>query len=137
MANQPPLEYNVELIGSGKMVEVLMRAGVGAGPALARGLYEEGQLAFRDSQKQVPYRFGTLKDSGRLEEPVMQGDGVEVVISYGGDARKYAAAVHELDKNYNKGKKRYYLLDPVQARVPGFDGRIAKRIERVIGEASA
>lgn len=129
--------YNVELIGSGKLIHMLLQAGVGATPALARGLYEEGQLAFRESQKRVPYRFGVLKGSGRLFEPEVNGDDITVTLGYGGSARKYAAAVHELAKNYKNGKQRFYLLNAVETRIPGFDGRIAKRIERIIGEASA
>jgi hypothetical protein len=128
----------VDLVGSDRLIRLLIAAGGGAGEAMERGLYEEGQLAFRGSQKEVPYRFGILKGSGRLFPPSSDGAGnVEVVLGYGGAAKKYAAAVHELDKNYNNGKKRYYLLDPVQARVPNMDARLAKRIERIIGEANA
>ena len=129
--------YDVELIGSGKLINLLIQTGAEATPALARAIYEEGQLAFRGSQKKVPYRFGILKGSGRVFPPDVNGEDVEVVLGYGGDARKYAAAVHDINKNYRNGKTYKYLLNAVEERVPGYEGRISKRIERIIGEASA
>ncbi|WIC89048.1 hypothetical protein SEA_OTTAWA_105 [Arthrobacter phage Ottawa] len=129
--------YSVELVGSGKLVHMLIQAGAEATPALARALYEEGQLAFRTSQKRVPYRFGILKGSGRVFPPEVQAGDVNVTLGYGGNARKYAAAVHEINKNYRNGKSYKYLLTAVEERVAGFDSRIAKRIERIIGESSA
>lgn len=131
------LVYRMEMLGNERMIKLLLQAGPAAVPALARGLYEEGQVAFRNSQKEVPYRKGILKGSGRLHEPQIMGDNVVVRISYGGAAMKYAAAVHELDKNYNKGKKRHYLIDPVNARVSLLGASLAKRVARIIGEASA
>lgn len=125
--------YSSLIVGGDQIVRLLLRAGAGVGPALARGLYEEGQLAFRDSQKQVPYRWGILKGSGNLSEPAVSGTNVDIEITYGGGAMKYAMAVHELDKNYRSGKKRYYLLDPVQARIPNMDRRLGRRIERIMG----
>ena len=44
------LIYNMEMLGSDRTIKLLIEAGVQAAPVLARALYEEGQLAFRDSQ---------------------------------------------------------------------------------------
>lgn len=126
---------SIELIGSDKLIDLLIRVGAQGTPALARGIYEEGQLAFRTSQKRVPYRFGILKGSGRLFEPVVQGDQVDVTLGYGGAARKYAGPVHEIAKNYRNGKTHKYLSSAVEERQPQMDARLAARIERIIAGA--
>lgn len=136
MAGQEPVVVaDIELVGSDKLIELLIRVGAEGTPALARALYEEGQLAFRTSQKRVPYRWGILKGSGRLFEPTVQGDSIEVVLGYGGSARKYALAVHELNKNYKNGKQYKYLSSAVEERQPQMDARLAARIERIIAGA--
>lgn len=129
--------YTADLVNEEALIRMLISVGAKAAPALARGLYEEGQLAFRVSQQRVPYRWGILKGSGRLAEPEMNGTSVEVKLSYGGSAEKYAMAVHEISKNYRGGKQSKYLLSAVEDRVPGFDARLAHRIQRIIGESSA
>lgn len=126
---------SIELVGTDKLVNLLIRVGADLTPTLARAIYEEGQLAFRTSQKRVPYRFGILKGSGRLFEPVVQGDDIDVTLGYGGAARKYAMAVHEIDKNYRSGKTHKYLSSAVEERVPQMNARLTARINRIIAGA--
>lgn len=128
---------SVNLLRNDSLIKRLVGAGGEATPAMAKGLYEEGQLGFRDSQKQVPYRKGILKGSGRLFQPTVSGDRVDVTLGYGGAARKYAAPVHDLNKNYRKGKKWHYLSDPINKRAEGMDRRMAKRIERILSEGAS
>lgn len=129
--------YDVQLVGTEALVKLLIAAGAEATPALARALYEEGQLAFRTSQKRVPYRFGILKGSGRVFPPEVNGDDVDVTLGYGGAARKYAIHVHEINKNYRNGKTYKYLSSAVEERQAGMEARVAKRIDRIMGENSA
>lgn len=133
MSRDPLVTADVTLVGADALIGLLITAGAEAAPALARGVYEEGQLAFRTSQKRVPYRWGILKGSGRLFEPVVQGGGVEVTLGYGGAARKYAAAVHEINKNYKNGKTYKYLSSAVEERIPGMEDRLAARISNILG----
>lgn len=127
----------VRLIGSKELTRALLSSGPAIVEDFARGIYEEGQLAFRQSQKEVPVRDGYLKNSGRLHQPVIRGTRVDVDITYGSSAVDYAAPVHELQKNYRGGRKRYYLKDPVQARVPNMEARLARRIQRIVRQRMA
>lgn len=127
----------VTLLGHEKLTRALLTSGPLIVEDLSRGLYEEAQLAFRQSQKEVPVRDGYLKNSGRLHLPVISGSKVNVDITYGSTAVDYAAPVHELNKKYRRGRKRYYLRDPVQARVPRLEIRLAKRIQRIIDRRGA
>jgi hypothetical protein len=91
-------------------------------------------LAFRQTQKEVPVRKGYLKNSGRLGQPEHTAGGdIEVAITYGSSAADYAAPVHDLNKNYNNGRKWHYVSDPVQGRVDGLEARLGKRINRILG----
>lgn len=126
--------YEVEVLGQDALISALLDAADGAPEALGQGLYEEGQMAFRQTQKEVPIRKGYLKNSGRLSPPEMTGGGnVSVAITYGSSATKYAAPVHDLNKNYRNGRKWHYVSDPVLARVDGMEARLAKRITRNLG----
>lgn len=127
-----PLAIDVQLAGVESLVRMMVQAGAQAPEALGKGLYQEGQLAFRQSQKEVPVRWGNLKDSGRLWPPMVVGGNVEVRITYGSTAVQYAAAVHEKNKKYRKGRKWKYVYDPVTARVDGLEGRLGKRIARIM-----
>lgn len=51
-------------------------AGIGA------GLYAAGTAIMADSQALVPVDTGTLKRSGQVEEPVLEGDSMSVTLGY-------------------------------------------------------
>lgn len=128
--------YDVEVLGQDALISALLDAADGAPEVLGQALYEEGQMAFRQTQKEVPIRKGYLKNSGRLSQPEMSGNGdVYVAITYGSSATKYAAPVHDLNKNYRNGRKWHYVSDPVLARVDGMENRLAKRINRNLGRS--
>lgn len=92
-------------------------------------------MAFKQTQKEVPIRKGYLKNSGRLSQPEADGAGnISVGITYGSSAAKYAAAVHDIDKNYRNGRKWHYVADPVMRRVNGMEDRLAARINRILGK---
>lgn len=102
---------------------------------LGRALYEEQQLLFRKSQKQVPFRFGVLKGSGRIMEPAVRGTNVDVESGYGGAASKYAEIVHNSDRmSFRNGKKAHYLSDPLEEAKVGMEGRLLKRIAKIASE---
>lgn len=126
--------FDVNLIGQDALIKVLTKAARGAPEVLGNALHEEGQMAFRQTQKEVPVRKGYLKNSGRLGQPESSPGGtISVAITYGSTAADYAAPVHDLNKNYRGGRKWHYVSDPVMGRVRGLDGRLAKRIERNMG----
>ena len=68
--------------------------------AVARALYAEAEGIMADSKEHyVPVDFGVLRDSGTVEEPVIEptaeGTVISVTMGYGGAAAAYALAVHE------------------------------------------
>lgn len=67
-----------------------------APPALGAALFVEAEDIMGESKENfVPVDFGTLRSSGHVQPPVVDGTVVEVAMGYGGAAAKYAAAVHE------------------------------------------
>lgn len=95
----------------------------------AAGLYQAGTVLMATSQAIVPVDTGTLKRSGDVEQPVVDGDSVSVTVGYGyggveGD-RGYGFWV-EVREYTESGKKvfhkpptqAHYLSDPVKAIGP-------------------
>jgi hypothetical protein len=127
-------QWGAEVLGQDALIRVLLQAAGGAPQVLGEALHEEGQMAFRQTQKEVPVRKGYLKNSGRLSQPEGSGAGnVTVTITYGSSAADYAAPVHDLNKNYRNGRKWHYVADPVMGRVDGMEARLEKRIARILG----
>lgn len=126
---------HVEVMGLPLLMETLVKGGAEAPAMLAAALLEEAHIAFRISQVEVPYRTGVLKGSGRVSAPAIVGSEVVVEVSYGGAALAYAYVMHRgLTKagnpiHYRNGKKAQYLSDPILARLPGMDTRIAERVQ--------
>ena len=92
---------------------------------------------FRQSQEEVPYEEGTLKESGRWESPKKQADGTIVgSVHYGGadsPAGAYAVAQHE-NRDYahsTPGTKAHYLRDPAEDHRPLLKKAIEREIARI------
>lgn len=96
---------------------------------VAAGLYSAGSTLMAMSQQLVPVETGTLKRSGRVDEPVVADDSVSVTVGYGyggeeGD-RQYGYWV-EFREYTESGKKvrhtpptqAHYLGDPARAIAP-------------------
>lgn len=73
--------------------------------ATPRGLYEAGQVVARDSGQQVPLDTGDL-----LRSQAVTVEGQTVTISYD---TPYAIRWHEQDANFQRGRKKKYLEDPI------------------------
>lgn len=103
------------------------------------GLYEAGTKIMAESQILVPVETGTLKRSGTVEEPVIDGDSATVTLGYGygeqinpnsGEpATGYAVFVHEnLEARHSPPTQAKFLEQPAAA----FAGELAPTIEAAI-----
>lgn len=128
------MPWSIKWLDREPLARMLAEAGDEIVPALAQALYEEGQLAFAESQRLVPRDTGTLAGSGTLEPPDTTGTAVTVRLGYGGAASDYALIVHE-DPNatHTGGRTFKYLEVPVLARVPKLEQNVAARINRILG----
>lgn len=127
--------WSIELLNHRQVIALLAQAESNAVPMLGRALYEEGQLIFRNSQKQVPFRFGIAKGSGRLLEPQVAGTQVEVTVGYGGAASKYIEIIHNTKTmSFRNGKKSHFVEDPVEQAQMGMDARLLKRVSKIAAE---
>lgn len=125
----------IELIGAPELAKILATAGARAIPALKQALNEEGQIAFRDSQRLVPVDTGTLRRSGILEPAKEKGTSIEVVMGYGGAASAYALKQHEnLSYRHKEGKQAKYLEQPVMQRQAKLSQNIQKRMQRILSK---
>jgi hypothetical protein len=125
----------IELVGAKELAEILAVAGAKAIPALKQALNEEGQIAFRNSQRIVPVDTGTLRRSGVLLPAKENGTSVEVVMGYGGAASAYALRQHEnLNYRHREGKQAKYLEEPVMQRKVKLAENIKRRMQRILSK---
>ena len=101
-------------------------------PVITKALVEGMQVAFRDSQRQVPVRTGVLKNSGQLKEPVELLHAVSVAITYGGAASAYAQYQHDnRTLHHPNGGKAGFVIDPIHAAVPDIMARMQAGLEKL------
>ena len=99
----------------------------------AMALMQEAQLMFAASQRRVPVKLGTLRRSGVILPPVVQGQSVLIQMGYGGAASAYALIQHERqDFKHKDGQTWKYLETPVRERIPNLELRLQQRIDRMM-----
>ena len=88
----------------------------------SEALYKAAQATGAVSDQQVPHDEGTLQNSKFIA--VNPNNKLEVVISYGGGQGTgyprvpYAVRWHENAANFQKGRKKNYLRDPIKNFAP-------------------
>lgn len=103
------------------------------------GLYEGGTVVMAESDAIVPVEFGTLKRSGVVEEPVLEGDSASVTVGYGygtevgpdGEtAAGYAIYVHEIARYKHAPPTTFkYLERPAAAFAPELGPTIERNVK--------
>ena len=100
----------------------------------AAGLYEAGSVLMATAQQLVPVETGTLKRSGRVEEPHVDADSVSVTVGYAygveyetkaqGDGDEatgpgYGVYVHEITRyKHTPPTQAHFLSEPAKAMEP-------------------
>lgn len=126
------MDVSVTLEGADRLARVFQKAtDSGTINDLKDALRGTAQEVLNESQRIVPVDKGTLKDSGTVKEPVTDATGVEVEITYGGAASKYAFFVHEnMNARHKDGQTAKYLEIPVEAAKPTFVRSVMQRYAR-------
>ena len=113
---------SIELEGGERLAALFERGTRAHRVALGKSMMLEANRILNESKRIVPFYVGprraggTLKDSGAVDGPKIDADGIEVQISYGGNASAYAGVQHwDTSLNHPNGKQALYLLTPIQA----------------------
>lgn len=107
---------SVEFTGMDRLGRMFARGSDAHQKVLGRSMKLEAERILNESKRIVPFDTGVLKDSGMVEGPKIDADGLEVSITYGGSAKAYAAVQHwDETLNHPNGKQALYLLTPVEA----------------------
>jgi len=122
-----------------KKLKSMQQGGVGA---VAAGLYRSAIEILNESQDLVPVGGpptspydktpGTLKKSGHVELPVMEGaNKVTVAIGYGGAASAYAYRQHQdLTFKHKPGQQAKYLEVPILKNKHRIFANIVEAVEK-------
>ena len=95
-------------------------------------IFKEGEGVMAMSKEAfVPVDQGPLRQSGHVDDPVIQGDEVSVTLGYGNSAVEYAVYVHEdLNAFHPGGGQAKYLEKPLKMALPGVKSRMSKALIR-------
>ena len=126
------MSLSVEVKGTAQ-VRARLAALVASVPAVvAAALYQEAELVMTASKDQVPVDTGTLKNSGFVNDPDVNGGEIAVVLGYGGAASAYALKQHEdLTLRHDDGNAKF-LERPVLAAGKGLAARLAARVKSAL-----
>lgn len=105
------------LEGAPELRRLLTRARDRAPQMLAAGLNTEAELIMTDAKRVTPVDIGTLRGSGTVLPPVINGTKVSVTLGFGGAASAYAMVQHEGYFNHVVGQRKF-LEEPVIAAAP-------------------
>jgi len=126
------MDVRVKLEGADRLAALFDKAtSSGTIKDLSQAVFGTANDVLNESKKIVPVDTGTLKDSGKVERPKVDSDGIEVEISYGGSASEYALIVHEdMKARHDNGQSAKYLEKPVKAAQRTFVSDVARRYAR-------
>jgi hypothetical protein len=92
-------------------------------------LSQVAEQEMTESKKRVPVDTGTLRDSGHVQQPERDAEGISVTMGYGGAAEDYAIVQHENLEFHHKVGQAKFLESVLQESAPYLLERIAKRIK--------
>lgn len=138
-------DFRVELEGTEALQKILNNIDdPDVRRSLGQAMYGFATKILNESKKLVPVDTGALRNSGMVEGPKVDSDGVEVEITYGGSGLQYAAVVHEdlsmshsptlmtkITKKPRRGQAKYLEI-PVKAQEDNFARDVAVRFARAM-----
>lgn len=118
----------MSLIGKDKLIANMHNVLVREPEVLARAMYVEGESIITDAKNECPVRYGVLRASGHVQEPVIGDRIVTVKLGFGGPAAPYAVFVHEnLEASHAVGKAKF-LEDPMNRHAATMLQRIGEEV---------
>lgn len=105
------------------------------GQAAPRALFEEGSRIMNLSHDLVPIDTGLLRSTGYVAQPVLDGQGATVELSYGARGMAPYAPIIEFDTamNHPRGGQALYLSEPFFAAPAHMLERLATAIRTAMG----
>lgn len=133
----------IKIEGLQDVMEAAAKIGSEGPKAMGRALYAEGLYIMTKAKLLTPVRYGFLRASGRLDEPVISylGTNVSVEMGFGGPAGRgnlsetnteevgYALPVHEDLNAYHKVGQAKFLEQPLLAAMANMERELATRIK--------
>ena len=97
--------------------------------AQALALRQEAEIEMTESKKRCPVDVGTLRASGHVVGPTLEGKKMHVDLVYGGAAEDYAIVQHEELGYFHKVGQAKYLESVLMESLPYMGARVAARIK--------
>ena len=105
------------------------------GQTAPRALFEEGSRIMNVSHDLVPIDTGLLRSTGYVTQPILDGQGATVELSYGAQGQAPYAAVQEFSTwfNHPHGGQAMFLSEPFFAATGGMLLRLGEAIRSGMG----
>lgn len=92
-------------------------------------LKSEFRIELNEAIRRCPKKTGALRDSAKLEEPVVNDDEISIFLTFGDESVEYAVPVHEdLEAIHPIGQAKF-LESTILESAPYMGRRLANRIE--------
>lgn len=108
-------------------------------PKVSRALYQEAQIEMKEAQRRCPvwnperpvpagHTPGSLRASGMVHQPVVDGQDISCRLTFGGPAVPYAFYVHEDVEAFHATGQSHYLSSVVFESAPYMAERVMRRV---------
>ncbi len=119
----------IELEGKDQVALALRLLGPRAAKAAAAALFKEANAIMNKAKEITPVDTSTLKNSGHVRVPEINGSEVTVAMGFGGAASEYAVKVHEdLDAYHKPPTQAKFLERPFLEAEVGMADRVAQEL---------
>lgn len=128
----------MRMFGVKEMLSVLRQIQRTNPGRIGRALRAEGRIEMTESKRRVPVDKGDLRDSGMVSEPIINGNNVSVILSYGGGDYPHDPVVpiiqHEDFDLLHKVGGPKYLESVLDESEPYMGERLARRLHLSSGD---
>lgn len=97
------MKFEAKVTGATAMQQSILALAKAMPKRIGDALWAEAELTMTEAKELCPVMDGTLIDSGHVEPPEYNGDGISVTMGFGGAASAYALAVHENPRSGKTG----------------------------------
>lgn len=120
------------------MISLLRRIADKFPDHVATAIYQEAQIEMTEAKRRTPVSPvpaprgvvpGTLRASGRVGEPEIEGRRIKVTMSFGGPGIDYAVVQHENPDFFHTTGQWKYLESVLNESRPYMAARLAKRVD--------
>lgn len=101
--------------------------------AAERAVFKFANIEMTEMKRRTPVDTGTLRDSGKVDEPIRRGNELSVTLGFGGAAEEYALDVHEDLEAFHRVGQAKFASSVLNESEPHFESRVGADVRADLG----